>query len=353
MAKFLKRWLAYFLIPMGLILAFIPLNSRRNMTETRDYMFLQITGPAGDESAGESGDAAGIDVSVVKPADLAGFPAMHEQLNNMVRLLSFSRKPALHPTRLEEAAMGEWNGFAATFLIDSDEPVFQYQSHVFQGRLRPSYNVDQVEVKNLKIGYKVAGGVFLLISLFALAGMYTAPVAEGIRVGKRGAIIVWDVVIIIVGIPFTWWFLDVILVKFFQTEPFWKDQMVLGMGVFWMVFVNPVMALITTATSVQTLDITKENITLKGLFGQRVMAWQDVEKLEIADVLSPRSSSGIVPSRKAVRILNISGGTASLRIMEPPLVATKKEIIEALSACAPENLQDSVAGLSQKWLSIW
>jgi len=130
--------------------------------------------------------------------------------------------------------------------------------------------------------------------------------------------------------------------------------MAVGMGIFWVVFVNPLMALIATATALQTLWVTRKGITVKGLFGQSVVAWPDVESIQLLEFFTPRKIYGILTTRKVAKVLEIRGGSSSpLRILEPPLASTKKEILNRLTEYAPEELKESISGLSKEWLSAW
>ena len=125
------------------------------------------------------------------------------------------------------------------------------------------------------------------------------------------------------------------------------------MGFFWVVLVNPVLALITTETSLQTLWITHDTITLKGLFGADAVKWSEVESIRVLQAFSPRKVAGIYAPHRVMKILVISAGDATLRVLEPPGAATKKEIIGALMECAPEKIKPNITAMSKEWLSSW
>lgn len=236
---------------------------------------------------------------------------------------------------------------------NADANAFQYGKRIFKGHVDSDYTSIKVEVDNLRMSAKVAGSIFLFLGLFALHEMFKASSA-GIQIGKRRAIIIWDIISIGIGIMFTWWFLDSMLVKYFQTVAVWGDeQRVLFMGVFWVAFGIPVMALFTTATAIQTLQITRDKITVRGLFGQSTLAWSDVKYIQLNEIFSPRKVSGFFAPRKIAKILKIRGGSSTLHIMEPPLASTKREILSTLTEHAPEELKQTILDLSEKWLSVW
>ena len=385
MSTLLKRWLIYLFIPAGLVLLILPLNTYRTEEVEKDFVFLEIseslakdTGvkirPVAPENPDEenllqyvnglqkmvSGEDSNVVTTnnqsgypIIQKQMLASYPALIEQIDHMLRMISLLRQERMRPRRLDDVSIEEWTSFTNAFLGNTDATAFQYGSRIFRGHVESDYASIQVEVKNLRMSTKVAGGIFLFLSLFALYGMYASP-SKGIQIGKRMGMIIWDVITIGIGIIFTWWFLDFILIKYFQTDPAWGDEMAAaGMGIFWVAFANPVIALIGTATALQTLWITGEGIAVKGLFGQSVMAWSDVESIEVSEFFAPRTVNGIFAPRKVAKVLKIRGGTSPLRILEPPLASTKKEILHLLTEYAPVGLKETISGLSREWLSVW
>ena len=385
MVTLLKRWMAYFLIPAGLVLLFIPLSIHRSEWIEKDFVFMEISEtlaaatpaaakPAPPPANGsmesvsqqlkeqqrilseENSNAATISNSygypTIQQQDLTPYPFLEGKVNDMMRLLGLWRQEHIRLKRLDSVPIEEWAAFKKAFLDDTDKAAFQYGNRIFKGHVESDRASIQIEVEDLKIGCKVTGGVFLFLSFFALYGIY-APPSKGIQIGKRMGMVIWDIIIMGVGIMFTWWFLDFILVKYFQTDPIWGDETVVGMGIFWVALVNPVMALIATATAFQTLWITREDITVKGLFGQRVITWSDVESIQLSEFFVPRKVNGILSSRKVAKVLEIRGEFSSLRILEPPLASTKREILNTLTEYASEELKKTIPDLSKEWLRVW
>ena len=166
--------------------------------------------------------------------------------------------------------------------------------------------------------------------------------------------IMWDVITIGIGVMFIWGLLDSMLAKYFQTAVQFGDlQMATFMGIFWLVFAVPVLALFTTTTGLQTVLINRQGISVNGLFGQKVLNWSAVEHIHLAEIYSARRISGFFAPRKLAKILEMRGGSTTLRIMEPPYSSTKKEILDMLSVHAPDELRGSIAELSGPWLSVW
>lgn len=278
----LKRWLAYFLLTAALVLLFVPVTTHRMEAGARDFLFLENsenllaakTSTSTEPPAAKPTSAAEAWQQMnerqkqkaledaraekilnpygyprINPEGLNRYPALADAVNTMQ--LIWSATPRL--TRQDNVPLEEWNAFKEAVGISTEDNAFQYDRYVFKGQVKPDRVSVPVEVKNLKTGCKVAGGLFLILGFWALYGTYL-PQSGGIRVGRRSAIIIWDVIIIGVGVPFTWWFVEFVLSKGFQTATEWGEHLAVGMGVFWVVLVYPVLALITTAMSMEWLS---------------------------------------------------------------------------------------------------
>ena len=378
---FLKRWLAYLLLPGGLVLLFVPLCTQRMGDIEKNFLFLENsenliasdkpaeTGPpsAKPDSMQEAvqqmnerrkhralEDARANEIinpygyPRVTPEELDRFPAIADRVKTMQRI--WSAVPRLN--RQDTVSLAEWAAFREAVGISVNDNAFQYGRYIFKGYVKPESVSVPIEIKHLKIGCRVVGGLFLILGFWALYGTYLIP-CGGIRVGSRNAIIIWDFIIVIFGGVFTWWFLEFVLASVFQTATEWGEDFAVGMGFFWVVLVNPVLALITTETSLQTLWITYDTITLKGLFGETAVKWSEVESIRVLQAFSPRKVAGIYAPHRLMKILVISAGDATLRVLEPPGAATKKEIIGALMECAPEQIKPNITAMSKEWLSSW
>ncbi len=381
MVIWLKRWLAYVLIPAGLVLLFVPLSTHRMGEAERDVLFLEIRETLADpEKAEETGsppsepDSAENPLQQMKkrwkflseaetlaaaPLNPYGYPRIQLQdlttapaLARQLRIIRVAPSNFPRPIRLESVPIEEWDAFRAAAGITSANNAFQYGKFIFEADVKSADVYGPVEVKHLKIGCKAAGGIFLLVGLFALIGTY-APAFGGISIGKRSAIILWDIIIILLGGPFTLWLVDMLLALIFQTAPDWGEDFAKGMGVFWVALTNPAVALFVTATSLQTIRITPENIQLKGLFGASSAAWPEVESVSVSQMHSPRKVGGKWAPHRVARVLVISAGDVTLRVMEPPYSSTKKQIIGALMEHAPEKVKPSIEQASKEWLSYW
>lgn len=383
MLMWLKRSLAYFLIPVGLVLLFFPLSTHRMGEAERDFLFLEnsedllaVEKPAVAESPPAEADSMEEKIKWmnerrqkraleesraaevvnphgyprIRPEDLAPYPALLDAVGTLQRIWAYI------PSRLnrqDEVPIGEWHAFREAAGLSEEDQAFQYGRHIFKGHVKAESVAVPVEVTHLRVGCKVAGALFLFLGLGALCGGYTRPPDSGIRVGRRSAIIIWDVAIILVGLVFTWWFVEFVLAKGFKTATEWGEDFVVGMGVFWVVLANPVLAMITTAMSSQTLWITRDAMVQKGLFGSSSVRWADLEGISVANAFTPRKAGGVPAPHRVMKILQIHGGGSSLRVLEPPYASTKKLILETLAEHAPDEWKERIADVAKEWLSQW
>jgi len=382
MSKILKRWLLYLFVPTGLVLLFFPLNTHHLEDGKKDFVFLKISKTlvvkdnkvnhthirgTSDDKAMEalekelqkmqklfSEEATTVNpygYPVLYSDDLAAYPHIQSEIEDMMQMVALYHYKNSRLKRLNGVSMEEWNNFRKTFL--SNDNTFQYGNRIFIAQIKSDIVSVEVEIGQLKFVCRVIGTIFLLLSLLFIRGLYI-PSSKGIQVGKRTTMIIWDILIITIAIFFTSAFFDGMLVYYFQTPSIYGDaEMALFMGIFWVVLANPVMALFTTSTAVQTVCITQKGISVRGLSGQKSITWSDVKNINVSDYFMARKVYGFYAPRKVMKVLNIQGVTSTLRIMEPPLASTKEEILDMLMLYAPEELKKTIFNLSGEWLSVW
>ena len=370
------------LMPAGLVLLFVPLNTHRTEEVDKGFVFIKMVEVLTAEPKESTPDPplsaqtnmtmeglmdtlkqaqsklsntpaeAAIENSYGYPTvteqNMAGYPALQNGIHDLaLRSPSWSKKTVLS-RRLDELPVEKWLDFKKTQLADENSP-FQYGNNIFEGIVEVAHVTVEVEVKYLKSGCKVAGGIFIILSILAMLGLYRPPTTEGIHVGKKSGVIAWDVVIILIGIPFSWMALELGMAKLFEAE-FWigNDQEAM-MGVFWILLGNPLMALITTATSVQTIHITSDGITSAGIFGTNFLAWQDIKSLHLSRIVAPRGPDSIAPVRKVTQKLVVQGASYDIRVMEPPCYSTKRLIFIALRQYAPDGLKENIEDIAKEW----
>ena len=276
-------------------------------------------------------------------------PVLHEAVEDQITRLRLWAQKQLNPVRREEVPLEEWLSFQKSF---TDQGRFQYGNWIFSGHTELAVVSIPAEVNHLTTACNVTGGLFLLLGAWLLHGLY-APPTHGIRVGKRSAIILWDLIIIGFGSVFMWMTIDFLLHKTVGTEWWGGDEMMAGMGVLWVLLATPLMAFITTATAIQTLWITQDGIALKGLTGLHALLWPDIREVHLSNIRGPQTATGGLPTKTVMRHLMISGESDSLRILEPPYTSTKKEILQAMEEFAPAELKEGLAALTKEWSSLW
>jgi hypothetical protein len=166
--------------------------------------------------------------------------------------------------------------------------------------------------------------------------------------------IIWDTITVLVGILLVSIVIDRLLTDNFYTESFWGNEPgSLVIGFLWMTAGNLIMASTGTATASQSVIITPEGIRVNSLFSKKFLAWPDIEYILLGELYTGRKVSGVFAPRKIAKIIKILGKDTTLRILEPPMPETKKQIITLLKAFAPERLQSNIASTVKAWLSIW
>ena len=342
MKRIFWRWAAYVGTTAGLVLAFVPLATHRTASVMQEAVFLGVA---------ESPEKAGLadPQPSLKPEALADFPALRATVEDLVAKLDRFQWKWEYVLPRDSIPPGEWKSFQTRH---APEGVFVFYDRIFTGRVSPrSVQVD-TEVPHLKWGCRLLGVLLLIAGLLAWSRAFPPP-ADGIPIGGRRATLIWDVCIMGVGSVFTWWFLEFVLSKTFQTATEWGEDFAVGMGVFWFVLAYPVLAFITTAMAAQSLAVSRDGIVLHGLLGASAVQWAELEGIHVAQTFSPRRAGGFLAPHRLMKRLEIHGGGSTLRVMEPPYASTKKRILAQLSEYAPAEWNDRLATVEKEWLSPW
>jgi len=379
MFTLLKRWVVYLLTPAGLVLLFFPLNTHYNTQIDKDVVYLGVIekliepNPVPRLESGvedlqlfleeqqrvrsllSSPDAAVTNphgFPIIGKADLQSYPALYSLIGDMLQQATPVLLPPGFQLREQDSLPPEeWERFRSVFLPEAE--TFQYGNLLFKGAIQSKSITTPVEIEGLKTATKAAGGICLLLSLFAWRGLYSRP-SIGIQVGTPRAMMIWDVITLIVGLFFAFVVIDFALTETFDTESFWgNDEEILFLGVFWLLVGNLVVAAWATATAVQSVSITAEGISTNSLFGEKSLSWAEIDHIMLGEYHSPRLVGDVYTPRKLAKIVKVVGQESNLRILEPPMAETKQEIISLLKAFAPDRLQPNIADTARAWESIW
>ena len=199
---FLKRWLAYLLLPGGLVLLFVPLCTHRMGDIEKNFLFLEnsenlIASDMPTETGTPSAKPDSLQEAVQQMHDrrkqkaledaraneiinpygyprvtieeLDRYPAIADRVKTMQRI--WSAVPRLN--RQDTVSLAEWDAFQEAVGISVNENAFQYGRYIFKGYVKPGSVSVPVEIKHLKIGCRVAGGLFLIFLVF---GRFTEPI---------------------------------------------------------------------------------------------------------------------------------------------------------------------------------
>lgn len=383
----IKRLFLYLTLPTGITLLFLPVYTHRHEDIAKELLSLEIlqtlksskveskTESALDadsttddalqlhnsrteEFSERNSDDVPVENSsgypILSDRDLAPYPALKKQVDGLRQIARLTERDQYSASRLEKVPLSEWTSLKENCLLHTAPGIFQYGDAIFRGETQVAYVSTPVQVKNLEMGRRLTGGVLLFLGLLVVPSLYRGGTGEnGIQIGNQGAIVVWDVIVVAVGVVFHWWFVDIAVTKLFGTESFWGDDPIKAMGIFWVAAVDPFMALFVSGTAAQTLNVNKERIVLSGIFGKKTLAWPEVNEIHVLDLRAPRPTGETVGSKSATRSLQICGSRTTLRVMEPPLTSTKHEVLRKLAAFAPEHLQLSIEQCAKQWTSAW
>jgi len=151
MLIFLQRWLAYFLIPAGLVLLLFPLNTHRLEESEKDFVFLELSETLEDKITvdkpitPENPDTEELlrfieaqqktlskdfstDATIINPygypvigkQDFTRYPILAEQAEDMMQTISLRRQERIGSKRLDNVPISEWKAFSKAFLGHTD-----------------------------------------------------------------------------------------------------------------------------------------------------------------------------------------------------------------------------------------
>lgn len=385
MLTLLKRLLAYVLIPLGLILLLLPLNTHREEEAMVPFVTVAIdetlsspdqvseilpdlSNPEDDAAIqslieelakmqpGSTTSPTEINpygYPLVTDQDLQSYPALGRELALVNEIADLRQVDRVSPTPLELVPLEEWQEFSGWIASLGDETRFQYGNRIYRGWVEEHAVLVDVQIRELRMVRTFLGAFLLIAGILAMRGLYVSA-SEGVQVGKRSAMVLWDSIAIFLGTIFGWFLVDALLTtKLGTVGKFGDEQRSLFMGIFWFGVGCPILALFTTATARQSVLIDEAGISVNSLSGRKSLAWSQVKKIKVQDLHSIRRVADTFAPRKLGKVLVIQGKDQSLRIMEPPYPSTKQEILDLMTAHAPNKQKKAIKDLSDQWLSTW
>ena len=244
---------------------------------------------------------------------------------------------------------GEWQEMVSDLLASGEgEAAFIFNGSLYQGFVRYDSAYVSQPIPGLDTGRRIAGGVFLLIGIWLITGLYRKK--TGIMIAKRWGIVLWDVICVCVSGFFLYGAIDFALVKVFDT-PTATEEFLQLMGVFWVFLAIPVLSLFISATAAQAVKIDGNGIRLDGLFTKRFLPWEELRGIAVTELRSVKRAGGFTASKRMMKIMRLTGESSSITLMEPPLKSTKKCILEALADNAPEKWKGIIEAEGKTWLA--
>lgn len=297
--------------------------------------------------------AAGLGIPILMPDDLTDCPELLNavKLHERLPIVRFSYGAYKMPTskRLDDVPIDEWRRFRRKHFAESAEkPRFAFGSKIFTLFVQRDEVSEPVQVPHLRTGVKIAGVVFMVIALINVGGLYKRH-HVGIAIGKPGAILMGDVVVLLVMLFFAYGVADLALHQFFETEAVGDAEFLHFMAIFGYVALAPFMSLYSSATSAQVVFIDVRGILSDSLAGKRLLKWDEIEDITLRDIYSVKQVSGGFYPKHVTQILEIIGPFRRIRLLEPPVKSTKTEILSRMTEYAPERLKGRLHELVEKW----
>ncbi|HOO64878.1 MAG TPA: hypothetical protein PK364_13325, partial [Synergistaceae bacterium] len=340
MKKFCIRAMLFLLFPLSLVWLFYPPPMERMVREVRDVPYIT---PLGD------GQRVSSEVPRITFRDLLEYdPSFHRNLWWCAKNVSKYRETSM---KMDGVSPREWERFLARLPHSSEEEkhfVYVEPSSIFPINQLFSYHTRLEEDRFLApVGFLEKGRIplslgFLLLCLFLIfkGRLYRSSSRGGILVASPGILLLWDVITLGVLTVFAYGTLDALFVWIFDTSG--MDEEFRVMGVIMSAILIPVMTFFITATGSQEVLMDSEGIEVNGMTGRTRIQWKDLREISVLPLKSVRKTGGILMPKEVTRLLVLEGDEETLRIMEPPLKRTKREILEALAEKAPRKFLGSL-----------
>ncbi len=401
MLIFIKRLLALVLIPAGLVLLFAPLHTSRETYMEKNFVFLvaDLISPEDKNletlplltreqlepysqilttvlSRKESVDTYRPSSEVAD--DLPGLESLANQLAQMdgvspeqgekykkdlaqyqkrihnskaesrkIRLTGFSYLQKQWETQATDISAEEWERMRETLSFsDQDRTIFLFENTLFRGVVKYDCSQVNLQIPGLYLGRKIVGVAFLITGLLLMTSLYLKK--QGIMIAKTWNILLWDIIVISLNTFFVYGALDLLFMKLFETRMV-TEEFLQFMGVFWVFLGTPAVALFIAASAAQAVTINEDGVYLDGLFSKVFVYWNDLKSIEVTELYTAKKAGEIVAPKQLMKIMQLDSETSSITLMEPPLKSTKKRILDALLAHAPEKWKETIREQGKAW----
>lgn len=228
MVVLIKRWLTYTLVPVGIALLVVPFFSMKIVEQSVETFVIEMLPHEKSEAPKVTLDA------------LDAHPNLQVQVGILIQQSIEWKDTTIGPRALKTVPPNEWREFSdsigsTTFVINE----VLIGGSVFD-------DIERMEAPANRILFLVAGAIILFMGLVEWVFLYQS-VAGGRKAYVSATVVTSDLVVILLGIIFTWWFIDLLLEKYFSFRSFWGDDPIRLMGVFWVVAIVPFMTLWVSA----------------------------------------------------------------------------------------------------------
>lgn len=190
------------------------------------------------------------------------------------------------------------------------------------------------------------GGALLMLALWSLRWAYVAR--RGFAVAPGWAVVFSDSMFVLGSGVLAWGFLQYVLGSWLDVITDLDQAVQVVMSWMWLPAVL-IVAIYTANLASQSVEITQEGILRHGPGGDRKLAWDKIERLELRSTYVPVGRVGVlVPRKLQTKLVFVSGGER-LEVYEPQQAELKAALLGGLREHAPERLAEDLRRIAQDW----
>jgi len=271
--------------------------------------------------------------------ELAKFPEIKEAIDE------------LDPTGINRKiiSVNEWGKFANRLLDTyNDGQRFRFNGKVFGPEFGSDITEISGEVTNLSAVLRVFGVVLLLLGLALVRTLYYRK--KGIMVNPQKLAVLYDFITLLFAVPSAWIVTYVLLKKLLFIDPFYEEQEMNFMGIFFFLFGIPFVAIFTSRFTSQSVLFSTEGMLVDSLSHKDFINWDKIRSVTFSNEYVLVGRVGTVIPRKLQKNLKIEGEDDNiLLINEPQLKSVKRKIVDGFKKFSPTGFWEKHSGTLKDW----
>lgn len=239
------------------------------------------------------------------------------------------------------------------FVVRNLDPINDGQSFRYNGRVYgPDFGTDttwkEEKLNALPVTLKIVGLILLILGIWLLTTVYTKR--SGIMINPQRVAMLYDGVALLFGLPAAWLLASVGFEKWLYIEPFFDDEYMAFMGVFFYIFGIPFISAFTGRFTSQALVINEKGILIDNIRNKTLIAWNEIAGFDFSDEYVLVGRLGMPMPRKIQKSLKIhtKNGDAEI-INEPQLKSVKEKIKKEVEKKSPVIVKEKILSILSDW----